>query len=168
MDIGTIKKRLKTRHYRTLHEFISEVQLVWDNCKRYNEQSTVIATQEIHQQALFLEKQTKRYCSKFRVPLPHPSKITKSEEHILEDLKNVTFEEKWKLTESVRKLGQPALEKIVEIVSQNCPEAAEKCDNEKVKIKLDLVSRETFSLLQNIIDEFTSENLPVKRGKVKD
>src|SRR5574343_557876 len=42
MDLGTIKKRIKSHHYRNLHEFIAEVQLVWDNCKKYNEQITVI------------------------------------------------------------------------------------------------------------------------------
>jgi len=41
MDLGTIKRRLKSAYYRTLHEFIADVQLVWDNCKRYNEQQTV-------------------------------------------------------------------------------------------------------------------------------
>lgn len=103
-----------------------------------------------------------------RIPTPHSSKLTKSEEHILEDLKNVTFEEKWKFTENVRKLSQPALEKIVEIVNQNCPTAAEKLENEKVKIKLDQVNRETFTLLQSIIDEFNSENIPTKRSKLKE
>lgn len=41
MDIGTIKKRLKAHHYTNIHDFISDIQLVWDNCKKYNEASTV-------------------------------------------------------------------------------------------------------------------------------
>lgn len=71
------------------------------------------------------------------------------------------------MTEAVRKLNQPALEKIVKIVSENCPEAIEKQDSEKVKIKLDLINRDTFAVLQEVIDEFTSDNLPQKRSKNK-
>jgi hypothetical protein len=44
MDLGTVKKRIKSRHYRNLQEFIAEVQLIWDNCKKYNDQLTVRKT----------------------------------------------------------------------------------------------------------------------------
>lgn len=71
------------------------------------------------------------------------------------------------MTEAVRKLNQPTLEKIVQIVTENCPEAVEKQDSEKVKIKLDIINRETFAMLQEVIDEFTTDNLPQKRTKNK-
>ena len=165
MDLGTIRKRTKQHIYKSLHEFISDVQLVWENCKTYNDKGSVILTQEIYMQAEFLEKQTKRYCSKLRIPLPHATKNSKHESSILEDLKNVTFEEKWRITEAVRKLSQSALEKIVDIVTQKSPEAVENLDTEKIKIKLDSVSRETFNQLQEIVNEFNMENLPQKRMK---
>lgn len=41
MDLGTIKKRLKSHHYTKTQEFIADVQLVWDNCKKFNEAGTV-------------------------------------------------------------------------------------------------------------------------------
>jgi len=41
MDLGTVKKKIKAHNYLNAQEFIAEVQLVWDNCKKYNEQSTV-------------------------------------------------------------------------------------------------------------------------------
>jgi len=97
--------------------------------------------------------------------MPHITKNSKNDENILEDLKNVTFEEKWKMTEAVRKLNQPTLEKIVKIVEENCPDALEKQDSEKVKIKLDIINRDTFSLLQEVIEDFNSDNLPQKRSK---
>lgn len=69
------------------------------------------------------------------------------------------------MTEAVRKLSQSALEKIVDLINQKCPEAVETLEVDKIKIKLDSINRETFTSLQGIIDEFTSENLPQKRFK---
>ncbi len=34
MDLGTIKKSITK--YKTVDEFLSNVQLIWDNCKYYN------------------------------------------------------------------------------------------------------------------------------------
>ncbi|OMJ77714.1 hypothetical protein SteCoe_22617 [Stentor coeruleus] len=160
MDIGTIKKRLKAHYYTNIHDFIADIQLVWDNCKKYNEAST-----EIHQQAVFLEKQTRRHCSKLRLPLPHTNKNIGNDDGVLEDFKNLTFEEKWRMTEAVRKLNQNALEKIVKVVKEKCPESVETMETDKIKIKLDSITREAFNLLQEIIEEYTSENLPQKRPK---
>lgn len=42
MDLGTIKKKVKQHSYKTLNEFISDVQLVWDNCKLYNDSLSVV------------------------------------------------------------------------------------------------------------------------------
>lgn len=36
MDLGTIRKRLLSDDYQTVEECLSDVQLVWDNCKLYN------------------------------------------------------------------------------------------------------------------------------------
>lgn len=42
MDLGTIKKNLKSHHYASVQDFIEDIQLVWDNCKKFNEVSTVL------------------------------------------------------------------------------------------------------------------------------
>eukprot|EP01126_Amoeba_proteus_P010537 TRINITY_DN14118_c0_g3_i3.p1 TRINITY_DN14118_c0_g3~~TRINITY_DN14118_c0_g3_i3.p1 ORF type:complete len:275 (-),score=51.81 TRINITY_DN14118_c0_g3_i3:438-1175(-) len=36
MDLGTIDKRLKNRHYLSIHDFYKDVKLVWDNAMTYN------------------------------------------------------------------------------------------------------------------------------------
>jgi hypothetical protein len=97
--------------------------------------------------------------------LPHTNKNAGNDDGVLEDLKNVTFEEKWRMTEAVRKLNQAALEKIVRVVKEKCPESVETMETDKIKIKLDSITREAFNLLQEIIEEYTSENLPQKRPK---
>ena len=71
------------------------------------------------------------------------------------------------MTEAVRKMSQAALEKIVVVVTNKCPEAVETLEADKIIIKLDVITREAFNCLQEIIDEFTVENLPQKRTKTR-
>jgi methionine synthase I (cobalamin-dependent) len=78
-------------------------------------------------------------------------------------MKNVTFEDKWSMTEAIRTLDQTALEKIIEIVREKSPESIETLDTDKIKIKLDVISRETFNQIQTIIDESSLESLPQKK-----
>lgn len=42
MDLGTVKKKLKSGKYKTATEFQDDIQLIWDNCKRYNQEGSVI------------------------------------------------------------------------------------------------------------------------------
>ena len=161
MDLGTIKKKIKSKKYKNLHEFINDIQLVWDNCKTYNDPSS-----EIYSQAEFMEKQMRRYCSKLKVPFPKSPNLNTQEEEIpLEEAGSVTFEEKWEMTEQVKKLPQSALEEIVSLVSTHMSEAVEKEEAEKVKVKLDLLDRETFEKVQEIIDRTLSTENPQKRFK---
>ncbi|KAK3486628.1 uncharacterized protein B0T23DRAFT_229800 [Neurospora hispaniola] len=37
MDLGTMAKRLKTLHYKSKAEFVTDLNLIWDNCLRYNQ-----------------------------------------------------------------------------------------------------------------------------------
>ncbi|OMJ85646.1 hypothetical protein SteCoe_12995 [Stentor coeruleus] len=160
MDLGTIKKRLKSHHYTKTQDFIADIQLVWDNCKKFNEAGT-----EIYQQAVFLEKQTRRYCAKLRLPMLNSNKNSSKNETGAEDMKNVSFEEKWKMTEAVRKVKHDVLEKIVDVVKEKSPDSMEILEKDKIKIKLDVITRETFNILQEIVEGEREEGLPQKRPK---
>jgi hypothetical protein len=37
MDLGTIRKKLVNSKYQLVEEAIDDIQLVWDNCKIYNQ-----------------------------------------------------------------------------------------------------------------------------------
>lgn len=41
MDLGTVKKNLKANKYKFVEEAISDINLVWENCKTYNAQGSV-------------------------------------------------------------------------------------------------------------------------------
>lgn len=101
---------------------------------------------------------------KLKIPPPNALKSNKNFE-LQEESKVVSFEEKWKMTEMIKKVNQGVLDRVVEILNERQPEALENLDGDKMKIKLDLIGRESFNMVQQVIDEFNSENLPQKRLK---
>lgn len=42
MDLSTVKKGLQVGEYQNLQECIMDLQLIWDNCKLYNPEESVI------------------------------------------------------------------------------------------------------------------------------
>lgn len=115
--------------------------------------------------AEFLEKQTRRYCAKLKIPLSFSRLPQNYEETPLEDPNSVSFEEKWELTEKIRKLQQNTVEHIVQLVKEQASTAYE-VEDDKVKIKVDLISRETFTQIQCIMnDEGEATGVPYKKHK---
>ncbi len=44
MDISTIRKKIKQDKYSTIEEVIEDLNLIWDNCRAYNQSGSVIQT----------------------------------------------------------------------------------------------------------------------------
>jgi Transcription factor involved in chromatin remodeling, contains bromodomain len=42
MDLGTVRKNLKANKYKYVEEVLADIQLIWDNCKTYNAEGSVI------------------------------------------------------------------------------------------------------------------------------
>jgi Bromodomain len=42
MDLGTIKKLLRDGQYCEFSEVLADLDLIWDNCKKYNQAGSVI------------------------------------------------------------------------------------------------------------------------------
>jgi histone acetyltransferase len=41
MDLGTVKKKLINNKYDIVEAVLDDVQLIWDNCKTYNQVDSV-------------------------------------------------------------------------------------------------------------------------------
>ena len=48
MDLGTIKRNLKANKYKYVEELLDHIQLIWDNCKSYNKEGSVLFNLIIH------------------------------------------------------------------------------------------------------------------------
>lgn len=51
MDLSTVKKKLSIEKYKSVESVLDDIQLIWDNCKTYND-----STSWIHTLAVKLEK----------------------------------------------------------------------------------------------------------------
>ena len=59
MDLGTVKSNLKSDKYTSVNDCLSDIQLIWSNCKTYNMQGS-----EIWKLAVQLEKLTAKLVEK--------------------------------------------------------------------------------------------------------
>lgn len=41
MDLNTVKKNLANNSYETVESCLADIELIWDNCKAYNNSDTV-------------------------------------------------------------------------------------------------------------------------------
>lgn len=41
MDLGTINQKIKDKKYKTVEAVLNDIQLIWDNCKLYNNKGSV-------------------------------------------------------------------------------------------------------------------------------
>lgn len=59
MDISTVRKNIEDNEYSLTDEIYKDIQLIWDNCKKYN-----IDGSEVFKMAQYCEKYTKRFFDK--------------------------------------------------------------------------------------------------------
>jgi hypothetical protein len=45
MDLGTVSGKLKSEQYTWVEEVLDDLQLIWDNCKSYNQAGSVSFSQ---------------------------------------------------------------------------------------------------------------------------
>ena len=55
MDLGTVRSNLLKNKYESTEEFLNDIQLIWDNCKKYNQEGS-----GIFNIALKVEKHTEK------------------------------------------------------------------------------------------------------------
>lgn len=41
MDLNTVRRTLNKNLYKNIEDFLDEIQLIWNNCKLYNEKDSV-------------------------------------------------------------------------------------------------------------------------------
>ena len=141
MDLGTVKKNLLNGEYKIFQDFMSDINLIWRNCRTYNLPGSDIVKMANHcdkKIKQLIDKQFKNYQNK------GGSSKNKNENSTL------TLAEKTKLIESIREQPNEGLTQIVKIILKECPKGIEDIDSEKLQIKVDLLDKKHMILLINI------------------
>ena len=150
MDLGTVKKNLLDKVYNTFQDFLSDIDLIWKNCKTYNMNGSEIVKMCNHCEKVFkkqMEKLFKNYNSN--------SKKDKEKNNHNENV--LSMNEKISLTEKIRILTSDGLTQVVNIITKECPKVIENIDSEKLQIKIDLLDHKTYKLLMDSIENMNKE-----------
>ena len=146
MDLGTLKKNLLNGEYKIFQEFIDDANLIWENCRLYNQSGSAIV-----KKANNLDKKMRQLIDKhFKNVKP---KVEPSKNKNL-----LSIADKTKLIDMIRQQSNEGLTQIVKIILKNCPEGIEDIDNDKLQIKIDFLSPVEFNLIKEYCEKTNSEN----------
>ena len=155
MDLGTVKKNLDNGDYKLFQDFMSDINLIWKNCRTYN-----LPGSEIVKMANHCEKRIKQLIDKQFKNYQNKTANKKNESN------NLSFAQKTKLIENIRELSNDVLTQIIKIILKDCPKGIEDIDSEKLQIKVDLLDHKTYENINQIIDKNKGNNNDkVKSGK---
>ena len=144
MDLGTVKKNLLNGEYKIFQDFMSDINLIWKNCRTYNVPGSEIVKMANHcdkKIKQLIDKQFKNYQNK------GGSNKNKNENSSL------TLAEKTKLIESIREQPNEGLTQIVKIILKECPKGIEDIDSEKLQIKVDLLDKKTYVSIYQYLEK---------------
>ena len=147
MDLGTVKKKLENGEYKIFKDFMSDIILIWNNCKTYNQPGS-----EIVKMANHCEKKIKQLIDKQFKNYQNKNTNKKNESN------GLTFAQKIKLIENIRELSNDTLTQIIKIILKDCPKGIEDIDSEKMQIKVDLLDHKTYDSINQIIEKSKGSN----------
>ena len=148
MDLGTVKKKLENGEYKLFQDFMSDINLIWKNCKTYNKAGSEIVKMALHcekKMKMLIDKQFKNY----------QNKTTNKKGS---NNSNLSYEQKTKLIQNIRELNNETLTQIVKIILKDCPKGIEDIDTEKLQIKVDLIDHKTYESINQIIEKTKANN----------
>ena len=148
MDLGTVKKNLENGEYKLFQDFMSDINLIWKNCKTYNKAGSEIVKMALHcekKMKMLIDKQFKNY----------QNKTTNKKSN---NNSNLSYEQKTKLIQNIRELNNETLTQIVKIILKDCPKGIEDIDTEKLQIKVDLIDHKTYESINQIIEKTKANN----------
>lgn len=145
MDLSTVRKNAKGGKYGDVREALADVQLIWENCRKYNLSDSLIA-----KQADIMEHHAKRICQKLKLDYSAARRREAA-------TGTVTHAEKVEFCERVKQAPHETLARVVKRVQVICPRASEVLQDDKVQIRVDMLDRAAFNELLDLVCEDSGE-----------
>jgi hypothetical protein len=102
MDLSTIKKNLNKSKYKSIDAFLADLDLIWSNCKDYNQVES-----PIYEQAVIMEKYFIKSSEELRKEW---AKMKQSDDTVMEEEDKMqdgglSYDEKLLFTNAIKKLS---------------------------------------------------------------
>ena len=161
MDLGTVRTNLENGDYRIFQDLMSDLNLIWKNCRTYN-----LPGSEIVKMANYCDKKMKSLIDKqFKNMKPNVDSAKNKKDKDKDKDKDkekenisLSLSEKAKLIEGIREQTNEGLTQIVKIILKECPKAIEDIDNEKLQIKIDFLDFRTYELINQFLEKNNNNN----------
>ncbi|TNV81063.1 hypothetical protein FGO68_gene5251 [Halteria grandinella] len=196
MDLGTVKDNIeKGDVYEHFEDAFADLQLIWSNCKLYNQSGS-----DIYRLAENLERRCKKLIKELRSSLN--LEIHQASAHLqasaavgelidaggavasaggktegdgeddedddfgYDPHRYVPFEDKAEFADGIKKITKEGLTQIVNYLKEKQPDALDDFGNDKLQIRIDLIEREAFNHCKELLALNIKETVPNKRQKV--
>ena len=156
MDLSTVKKNMSKNKYKTLDSFLGDIDLIWKNCKTYNQVES-----PIYDQAVTMEKFFNKIAAELRQEFQKMKAEDEGEDVDMEEDKDdkqpgtsdLSYDEKLDFTNSIKKLNQEKLTRVIKLIIDKWPQSKEEKKGDLVQIEIDMIDRDTYEEAKAIIDE---------------
>lgn len=162
MDLSTIKKKLKANKYRKNQDFLEDLQLIWDNCQRYNQENS-----QIFRAALKMEKVSRRILKKYSIlkktagntynSRAFSKKISKNTQKT-QTFEKLCEEDRAKLTQLLRNCEQKSLFRVFEAIRENMAFLVQETAADRFVVPLNELNKETIEKIYGIFQENQEKN----------
>jgi hypothetical protein len=139
---------------------LDDIQLIWDNCKLYNQAGCWIHNTADKLDKTF-KKMIKNYLPNIQLPLPgsmllgyretmttgsRPDNARPSEEPLDEPVETdeVTYQEKLRFSQRIKNLSQEDLGRVVEMIRNLCPDAFRELEKDRAQVIVDNLDPDSF------------------------
>ena len=172
MDLGTIAKQVENAQYQHFEEFLEDVQLVWANCKAYNQQGS-----DIYRKAESMDRRAKKLARDLRTHLkleaeeaPEAEGDGEEEDEDDDDFgfdpeRYVPFDEKAEFAELIKRVTKEGLTQVVTYLLEKQQEAVDDFGNDRLQLRIDFIEREAFNHCLEILLLNQKESSANKRMK---
>lgn len=140
MDLFQVKQKLLKNFYFSLHDFLCDLILIWDNTRIYH-----MPNSNIVNKAESMESAMIRYCSLHSISLESASKMSKVCEH--PDW--IPIKDKLALSDKLKSLDSKKLGFLIDVIETECPAAVRKV-GEHIQVRIDALDKTTFNRVQEM------------------
>lgn len=136
MDLGTVSVKLEEGLYMSIADVTADLQLIWDNCKTYNDADSLIVAH-----ARKLERMTQKWYAESQQEAAAEETITEA---------FVTFEELVDLAETIRRSSKEIWREVTYEVEKENRNAKREYNAEQTLVSLSGISRNLYERLKKL------------------
>ena len=151
MDLATVKQGIEKGGYKSLNDCADDVRLIWNNCKKYNQDGSDFYN--------LADSFSKKFEDKFsKLKADNPAMDEEEVDHA------PSLEEKTKFSHNIYRIKQEELGVLVEKLDAKCPEAIDKSTaDDEIEINIDAIDPRTFHDLDRYVRQCLAQSNPKKK-----